>query len=460
VALLTAGCLSSAPSGPPRASVSPDPRLPLPRSFFGFSVEYPELPHFDRNMRAFERILRLWRVAGNGPQVLRIGGDSADLTYWHPGQLTRPPNSYLLTPNWLANTARLIHRANLRVILDLNLHYSTPALEARFARAALAAFPPHRIIGFEVGNEPDRYRSGFTPATYATELRAYAAALRAFAPHIPLLAPAVTNALTNIHWLRDTVASSPAQVGALDGHRYLLGGCGSKNSPRYPTVERLLSDRMTSGLAASVGPAIRLAHSRGKPFRLGELGSVNCGGVAGVSDTFATALWAPDALFSLWAAGLNAVNIHIRSFKINGPLLPVPGGFIAKPLAYGLALFARAASPGGRLIPLQISAAPVYHLRAWGVETSNRQLHVLLIDKGRVAAPVRLTLNGSGPALVQRLRAPSVSSRNGVTLAGQAIAPDGTLAGRLVTETIVPRHGIYTIPVPAGSAALVTARAR
>ncbi|MHB8690731.1 MAG: glycosyl hydrolase family 79 C-terminal domain-containing protein [Solirubrobacteraceae bacterium] len=459
MALLTAGCFSSGPSGPPRASVSRNPGLPLPRSFFGFSVEYPELPHFEQNMPAFERILRLWRITGNGPQVIRVGGDSADVTYWNPVQVLTPANAYVLTPKWFATARRLILQANLRVILDLNLHHSTAALEAAFARKALAAFPPHRIIGFEVGNEPDRYRGGFTPATYATDLRAYAAAL-SFARRIPLLAPAVTNAQTNIHWLRDTVTSSPAQVGALDGHRYLLGGCDSKRSPHYPTIARLLSDRMTSGLAASVRPAVQLAHSRGKPFRLGELGSVNCGGIAGVSNTFATALWAPDALFSLWAAGLNAVNIHIRSFKINGPLLPVPGGFIARPLAYGLALFARAASPGGRLIPLEINAAPIYHLRAWGVETSNRQLHVLLIDKGRVAAPVQLTLKARGPARIQRLLAPSVSATSGVTLAGQAIAPDGRLTGRFVAETIVPRHGIYTIPVPAGSAVLVTAPAK
>jgi hypothetical protein len=434
--------------------------LPLPRSFFGFSVEYPELPFFEQNMRVFRRILRLWQVTGDGPQVMRVGGDSADATYWNPAQPPKPVNAYILTPKWFATARRLIVRANLRVILDLNLHHSTAAVEAALARKALAAFPPHRIIGFEVGNEPDRYHGGFTPATYATALRAYAAALGTVAPRIPLLAPAVTNAQTNIHWLRDTVASSPAQVGALDGHRYLLGGCNSKSSPRYPTVARLLSDRMTSGLAASVMPAVQLAHSRGKPFRLGEMGSVNCGGIAGVSNTFATALWAPDALFSLWATGLNSVNMHIRAFKINGPLAPVPGGFVARPLAYGLAMFARAASPGGRLIGLEISAAPVYHLRAWGVETSNRRLHVLLIDKGRVAAPVRLTLKADGPAVVQRLLAPSVSATGGVTLAGQAIARDGRLTGRLVTETIVPRHGIYTIPVPAGSAALVTARAK
>jgi hypothetical protein len=31
-----------------------------------------------------------------------------------------------------------------------------------------------------------------------------------------------------------------------------------------------------------------------------------------VSDTFATALWAPDALFELLRAGIDGVNVHVR----------------------------------------------------------------------------------------------------------------------------------------------------
>ena len=42
-----------------------------------------------------------------------------------------------------------------------------------------------------------------------------------------------------------------------------------------------------------------LAHGAGLRFRLDEVNSVTCGGTRGVSDTFATALWAPDALLSL-----------------------------------------------------------------------------------------------------------------------------------------------------------------
>ena len=274
---------------------------------------------------------------------------------------------------------------------------------------------------------------------------------------MPVLGPGVTNARTNIGWLEGVAAFSSHALGELDAHRYMLGGKDPPSSPFYPTIARMLSDRMTRGLALSVRPAIQLAERFGKLFRLDELGSANSGGRAGVSNTFATALWAPDALFSLWAVGLQAVNMHIRAYRINGPLAIGPDGFTPRPLFYGMALFARAASPAGELLPLQINSAPAYHLSAWAVRVATGALHVVLIDKGAVPAAVRLTLEAHGPVQVQRMLAPSVAATSGVTLAGQTLAPDGTLTGRLKTETIVPRHGIYTIPVPAGSAALVIA---
>lgn len=50
-----------------------------------------------------------------------------------------------------------------------------------------------------------------------------------------------------------------------------------------------------------------------------EINSVTGLGLGGVSDTFATALWAPDALFELMRAGVPAVNLHARVFAVDDP---------------------------------------------------------------------------------------------------------------------------------------------
>ena len=55
---------------------------------------------------------------------------------------------------------------------------------------------------------------------------------------------------------------------------------------------------LAAGPGRSVRRALRFAHENGMQFRVTELNSVSCGGNAGVADSFATALWAPDALLS------------------------------------------------------------------------------------------------------------------------------------------------------------------
>lgn len=68
----------------------------------------------------------------------------------------------------------------------------------------------------------------------------------------------------------------------------------------------------------SGGPSA-LAHGAGLPFRLTGLNSVTSGGVASVSDTFATPR-APDALFELLRRGGDGANLHVRAHAIDATL--------------------------------------------------------------------------------------------------------------------------------------------
>ena len=51
----------------------------VPSSYFGISTEYWTLPLYERNMPVFERVLSMLHIPGDGPLVLRIGGDSATI---------------------------------------------------------------------------------------------------------------------------------------------------------------------------------------------------------------------------------------------------------------------------------------------------------------------------------------------------------------------------------------------
>ncbi|MBV9839664.1 MAG: hypothetical protein JO156_16225, partial [Solirubrobacterales bacterium] len=483
IALLSLGPRASAASKqlPAAAEVTVAPEgggLAVPPSFAGLSTEYWALPHYARYASTFERALSLLTVPGGGPLVLRIGGDSADHTYWSPRR--KPPRgAFELTPALLSQTSTLARQLGLRLILDLNLVADAPAMVGQWARAALADLPSGSIAGFEIGNEPDLYHprlrnrllsvsrarlgtsvlSGNYGLTgYIRDFHSYARTLYQLAPSVPLAGPALANPQQHVNWLSNLIAGQPQGLGMVSAHRYPLSPC-VQGTPLFPTIARLLSEKSSAGLADTVRQAVHVAHGVGLPFRLTELNSVTCGGLAGVSDRFATALWAPDALFELLRAGVDGVNVHVRTNAINAAFTVGAGGFRARPLLYGLILFARTLGPDAQLVPDQLSASPALHLKAWAVRVNSDTLHVLLINKGQRFVTVTLRLPATGLASLARLLAPSPSATaQSVTLGGQQLSAAVTWTGQAKTDKITPVGGEYLVRMPATSAALLSVR--
>jgi hypothetical protein len=450
--------------------------LTVPHSFLGISTEYWALPMFERQLPVLERTLSLLNVAGEGPLVLRIGGDSADHTFWAPKVRPLPPWAFELTPQWLEQTSALVRTLGLRLILDLNLVTESPLAAAGWAQAAETQLPPGSIAGFEIGNEPDIYNRlfwlatvsrskvtpplGLTPSTYAEDFQAYARALHRVVPGVALVGPALANPSISRRWISTLLASHPAHPAAVSVHKYPYSACALPGTAAFPTIGRVLSEHGTAGVARSVVPAVAIARRRGVPVLVTELNSVTCGGRRGVSNAFASALWAPDALFELLRAGAAGVNIHVRARAVNAAFALGPGGLDAKPLLYGLIAFARTLGPGAQLVPLHVSASVSLHLKAWGVRVRGDGLHVLLIDKGRQPVNVALRVPGTDAATIQRLLAPSAGARSGVTFDGEYLDVGGTWRGRSTAQTVRPGENGYPIMLPRYSAALVTLRLR
>jgi hypothetical protein len=492
-----------------------------PRSFLGLSTEYSTLPLFERHMALLERVVSLLHVSDDGPFVLRVGGDSADHSFWEPRPRNVPHWVFAVTPRWLRQTGTLVRHSHVRLILDLNLVTGSPSTAARWARAAVTGLPAGSVIGFEIGNEPDIYSHRFWLATvsaatprarllpralsassYTDDFRSFAEALERVAPQVPLVGPALANPAINADWISSLIAGAgpkatsqtalpgadtgherpppgitdhpaepdttdpsgidsalpPPGLGIVSAHRYPLSECAKRGARGYPTVARVLSERASAGMAHSVKAVVLLAHRAGLPFRLTELNSVTCGGRPGVSDAFATALWAPDALFELLQTGVDGVNVHVRSGAINAAFTLTRDGLLARPLLYGLILFARTLGPGAQLVDSHLHAESSLHLKVWAVRLRDGILHVLLIDKSNHSVAVDLQLPAHGPATVERLLAPSVRSSADVTLGGQALGRDGDWVGQRVNQTIPHGHHGYELTVPGASAALLRVR--
>ena len=432
-----------------------------------------------RDPKLFAKVLSLLTVRGDGHLVLRIGGTSADATFLDPPGSRLPKWEFGVTPGWLTQTSSLVRQLGARVIVDLNLVTDTPSVAARLAATVQKALPRGSVIGFEVGNEPDLYShsywegatssggpdaptlpAGISSDDYVPDLDAYAQTLARIAPDTPLIGPAAAYPTFNLKWISNLLSSPHSGLGLVSAHYYPYWACARPNSSSYPTVARLLSNNAAAGLAEAVTPAARAAHAAGLPFRLTELNSVTCGGVAGVSDTFATALWAPDALFNLVRAGVNGVNVHVREDAINGAFALRDRGLIARPLLYGMILFDRTLGPGAMLVPARVLTRRSLDLKAWAVQIDGGVLHVLLIDKTNRSGTVQLRLPTTATATVQRLLARSADARSCITLDGQQLGSDAEWHGRPSNETIAPDATGYKLAMAGWSAALVSVKLR
>jgi hypothetical protein len=447
----------------------------VPRSFLGISTEYWTIPVWARHLSLLGRVLST--ITPYGPMVLRIGGSSADQTFWAPSK-ELPEWIFETNPSWLRQVRQVVTRFGARVILDLNLVTATPQVAVRWARAAEAALPPDSIVGFEIGNEADIYSptswqditggtvgarilpQGMTAASYASTYRVYAAALARVDRGTPLLGPALSEPAAHFPWISRLLAGPHPGLGAITVHRYPLSACSRPGWRTFPTIARVLSPNATTGMARALRGSLRAARRANLPLRLTELNSVTCGGRTGVSNTFATALWAPDALFELLKAGVRSAAVHVRANAINMAFSLTRHGLVANPLLYGLVLFSRTLGPRPQLIPLKLSSPQSLRLKAWAVRVGTNKLHVLLINKGSRAARVFLRIPAVGSVAVQRLIAPSARATSGVSLNGQHLDASGRWTGRPATVKVFSSAGGYTLSVHGLSAALVTAGVR
>lgn len=275
------------------------------QGFLGIATELTTIPTLSGSATEPDTpFLHLLRDLSPGaPILLRLGGVSADDSWWAIPGMKKPPYLYTLTPQWGADVQALLKALGGKAILGVNLEQDSK-IDSKIASAEVADFDRYVGAGliddFELGNEPEYYPLAvvtgrvlghYTFADYGKKFSNIASALGG----APLAGPGSGSP----HWLAKlgTVLSDmPSRLKLVTVHAYAMKNCSRIT---HLSESQFFARASIQGLADSIHGTVRAAAAHGKPLRVDEINGVSCGGEAGLSNSFAEALWALNVLPAL-----------------------------------------------------------------------------------------------------------------------------------------------------------------
>jgi hypothetical protein len=438
------------------------------QGFLGIATELTTIPALSGSAADPDTPFRqsLSNLSPGAPFLLRLGGVSADDSWWATPGMKKPPYLYTLTPRWGANVRALRTALGGKAIIGVNLKEDSK-IDSKIAPAEVADF--NRYVGaslidaFELGNEPEFYppsvvtgrrvRGLYPIADYGRKFSNIASALGG----APLAGPGSGSP----HWLPKLgtmLSDMRSRLKLVTVHAYAMKNCSRIT---HLSVSDFFARTSIQGLADAVHGMVKAAAAHGEPLRVDEINGVSCGGEAGLSNSFGEALWALNVLPALWRAGVQGVNFQTIDGRLNQMITAkhsASGWSVSvEPEYYGLLTFAAAAPAGSHL--LRISDPGLAHFYQFAVRAPNRSERVVLTNVGSVARTIGVTASGTrGTGSLSLLSATSLSATGDTTLAGRSLSSrTGQLTGTPRLTLVTPNaKGVYAVRVPAHAAAILT----
>lgn len=433
----------------PGVMISPD--------FCGLSYETGML-HQQRDKYFFSsehtQLIALFQSLG--VRSLRVGGNSADA-----------PTVAIPNEQELDNLFAFAQAAKVHVIFNLRLKNTTdPSGDVRIVKYLMSHYKP-LISCFTIGNEPNMYFKKY--GDYKAQWDKFAAAILAAAPDAVFNGPSATPNKTA--WAKD-MSGDLATWGHLKfvtQHAYPGGNAREVKDPAGACAKLLAAkmDESYNGFYKAFVPAAEKAQL---PYRLEEANSMFHGGAAGVSNSFASALWGLDFMHWWAAHGAEGINFHTGDHFTADPD-QVPGGYDISystsdglqthPMGYALKMFSF--SNEGKSVPVSVEPSGALNLTAYGVLAPDGDLVLTIINKESAAATanpqgaqVHFNL-GTGFTVKQwvMLQSPGNDATlvSGETLGGGPISGDGSWTGHWTTAAAPA--GDFTLNLPASTAVVV-----
>jgi Glycosyl hydrolase family 79, N-terminal domain len=450
-------------------------RIPDDFTGLGYEISSVAIPGLlsDRN-RAYVQLVR--GLGANG--VIRVGGITSDSASFAADAVASPAaKATVINAANLRELGTFLDAIGWRLIWGLNLG-SGDMKNAAEEAVAVAAAVKDKLLAFEIGNEPDgfagdafnaRRPKNYGYGDYLEEFRAYKSVIRSKLPDAPFAGP---DASWATDWVSRFAADEGSDLKLLTKHYYRAGA-------NNPYVDRLIDvnqraeyearrknnkfdllmreDASIRGMLQELSAASSVAQI---PFRICEANSFYDGGQPGVSDTFASALWVLDFMWTLAYGGAAGVNMqtgvnHLDFVSYYSAIRNDANGAVSiGPEFYGMLAFAQAGQ--GERIALDYDAYGM-NLMAYAVLGDHGRLMLTLINKDPNADADITIATGQNfqQATALRLKGLALDSANNVTLGGSEVAADGRWQPTEV-ESLHAVRGVGEIHVPAASAAIVT----
>ncbi|MEJ8676307.1 hypothetical protein [Chromobacterium amazonense] len=419
----------------------------LDSNYAGLSYEKTRINLFNPGNT---NLINLFQLLGNN--ILRLGGNTTDETSLN-GQI---PGTTAINQSQLSNLATFLQATGWKVLYGINLAGSnqTPnPTNARQEAQAVATTLGSSLLGFEIGNEPDLYVSdqnyrapGWGYSNFLSEWYSLANTIKTAAPGIPLTGPASAH---NYQQFTNPFAHDAANsISTLTHHYYIANGQDpastiSKMLQPDLNLTKILQSVTQSAAAASIG------------FRMAECNSFYDGGSAGVSNSYASALWVLDYLFTCAMSQCQGVNLHGGGGSLYSALTD-NGTTITSvnPLFYGIMLFSLAAQGRAYHVDLSVND-PSANFSAYGVSRNDGGQNILIINKDSSRASQTTVQFASNIRNVRQwtLSGPSLNSLTGTQLNGTPISISGSWSN--TPSSLTTNSGSLAINIPPISAILL-----
>jgi len=324
-----------------------------------------------------------------GRPEIRVGGNSQD-RLWPTSPL--PPGENQVADSSYLHAIHCLGAIGSPVLVGLNLLGQDPTATGRVL-GEVASLVPAKLLTIGLGNEPDQYGGRLPPpggfAAYVALYNGMRDALRAgFGAPLPQIAGPDPSTSRWIAQTANFIATEHPNVA--DEHVYGLNGCHrTPGSPNYPSIRHLLAAGSSTKLIAALDPVLVAARAAGIRAQISEANSVACGGIAGISDGPASALWGLDLVATAAQAGFSHIELHNSGGSYDPLVLGPGGGLTFRPLWTAIYL-ADQLWPAGSY-PLRLTGKLQAGLNGWVARRPDGSLAVLLVN-GNLTRSRRLVL--------------------------------------------------------------------